>query len=134
MIVTGGAIFIISGTEGRQLLAQFSGSWPSLVMVALATLMIPLLWISLKKNQVVQSRIWAGGQITLIILGIIWNRFPVLLSYTNGHELTVWNTKAPEATLQSLTIALVIGSLTIFPSLYFLLRTFSKQNKAPESH
>lgn len=127
MVIAGGAIFVVSGTEGRALLQQFTSSWPSIALLVLATAMIPLTWRALSNKQTAMARVWAAAQVTFILLGIIWNRFPVLLSYSDGQELTVWNAHAPEAALQSLTVALFVGSATIFPAFFFLLRTFSKR-------
>lgn len=129
MVVAGGAIFVVTGTVGQALLARFAISWPSWVFVAIATIMIPLLWRSLANGQTALSRIWAGAQVTFILLGIIWNQFPIILSFSDGTALTVWNAHAPEPALKALTIALFVGSVSIFPAFFFLLRTFSKRPK-----
>jgi cytochrome d ubiquinol oxidase subunit II len=51
----------------------------------------------------------------------------VILHIQSGDSLTLLNTAAPDATLKQLVIALIAGSLLIFPALFFLLRTFKRE-------
>ncbi|HRC77738.1 MAG TPA: cytochrome d ubiquinol oxidase subunit II, partial [Kouleothrix sp.] len=66
----------------------------------------------------------AAAQITLIMLGWAAAQFPYLVE----PHITIADAAAPPVTLRLLLIALAVGALLLFPSLYFLYRIF----KGPE--
>jgi cytochrome d ubiquinol oxidase subunit II len=123
-IVSGGLVFVFAEWDGLPLSRMFLESQGALLGIILATISLPLLWWSLLKRQVVLPRLLAGFQ-TLMILGAwFWDQYPVILRYSNGNYLGLFNTAAPEATLRQLALALLFGSLLILPSLFFLMKTF----------
>ncbi|EMR02337.1 cytochrome d ubiquinol oxidase subunit II [Cesiribacter andamanensis] len=128
LVLSGALVFGAAAAEGLPLLATFLGSAGALLALGLATLSLPLLWLALLRQWVILSRLLAGLQ-TLLVLGAwFWTEYPVALRYTNGMALTLFEAAAPQATLQQLGLALLVGSALILPSLYFLLRTFKKAN------
>lgn len=66
------------------------------------------------------ARIAAGAQVTLILFGWCISQFPYLVV----PDLTVRSTAAPEITLKLLISALALGSIILFPSLYYLFKVF----------
>jgi cytochrome bd-type quinol oxidase subunit 2 len=51
-----------------------------------------------------------------------------MLSYADGSILTVYNASAPDATLRSLLLALIVGVLAIFPAIGYLLYVFKRSH------
>jgi cytochrome d ubiquinol oxidase subunit II len=48
----------------------------------------------------------------------------------NGEQLTFFNTQAPDATLEQLLIALLVGLVLVIPGFVYLFRVFKiKSNK-----
>jgi cytochrome d ubiquinol oxidase subunit II len=71
------------------------------------------------------ARILAMAQIAAIIGGWGLAQFPYLI----GPDLTFANSAAPERVLRDLTIALAVGALLLFPSLWYLFRIFKSPAK-----
>jgi cytochrome d ubiquinol oxidase subunit II len=68
------------------------------------------------------ARPLAMGQIALILCGWGFAQFPYLV----GSDLTLRNASAPESVLRVLLIALALGALLLFPSLWYLFQVFKR--------
>ncbi|AHM61987.1 cytochrome bd ubiquinol oxidase subunit II [Flammeovirgaceae bacterium 311] len=124
LVLAGGLVFGAAALEGLPLVSLFITNTGAIAALVLATLSLPLLWVSLVRKQVIASRLLAGFQ-TLLVLGAwFWIEYPVALRYADGKALTLFDAAAPAATQQQLAIALLVGSLLILPALFYLLRTF----------
>ena len=69
------------------------------------------------------------GQVCFIIWGWGFAQYPFLVE----PDLTLMNAAAPEQTLMLMLIFLVLGSLLLFPSLYYLFRVFKTHAILPQS-
>lgn len=69
------------------------------------------------------ARFCIVGQVTLTLWGWAFAQYPYLVP----PHLTIYNTAAPTLTLQWLLLALGVGALLLFPSLYYLFRVFKKR-------
>ena len=123
-VLSGGLVFWFAETNGLPLVRMFLDSAGALTAVILATLSLPLLWWSLAQNKVILPRIVAGFQTMMILGAWFWDQYPAVMRYSNGDYLSLFNSAAPEATMQQLALALLIGSVLILPALYFLMKTF----------
>lgn len=124
LIVLGGAlVFVTSYYDGEHLLPTFIKDPFSIGCVVTATLLFGVLWLTSARRQTYLIRICAAGQVALILMGWYFVRAPNVVA-TNSDVISFFDAAAPEATLKQLCLALLIGSLFIFPSLYFLLRVF----------
>lgn len=113
-------VFLLSGTGAPRIRAGLSASvwaWPLQICTAAAALgAIGALW----RRHYLLARALAAAQVTLIVLGWGVAQFPYLVE----PDLTIYGTAAPAATLNLLLIALGVGALLLFPSLYVLFRVF----------
>lgn len=132
-VVSGVVVFATAAWDGLDLLTLFWSKPLSLTCMILATLGLIPLWICLDRSKTILSRVLAGGQILLILVGWLKIQFPVILHSQTGESLTLYNSAAPTITLQYLFYALAIGSFAIFPALFFLLKIF-KVNSKPIPH
>ncbi|MDF3056234.1 MAG: cytochrome ubiquinol oxidase subunit [Rariglobus sp.] len=126
VILSGGLVFAASFLEGESLPSVFFRTPATLAVMALATLLFGVLWMFVRKRNPLFTRIVAGGQVTLILLGWWLLYAPDALVTAQG-PLGFYEGAAPPATLRQLVIALLVGSLFIFPSLFFLLRVFKSR-------
>lgn len=126
LVIAGGLVFLSAVAEGLPLPDIFLSSATAMAALALATLSLPLLWRALVRQQVVLSRLLAGFQTILVVGAWFWVEYPVALRYRNGGVLSLFEAAAPAATLKQLALALLVGSVLILPSLYYLLRTFKR--------
>jgi cytochrome d ubiquinol oxidase subunit II len=131
VIITGGLVFLAADLEGNDLLRDFLKHPAAIFCLGCATLLFVLLWFFVKKRQPLQARVTAAGQATLILAGWYLLYAPNALTTTDG-PLSFFSAAAPPATLFQLVLALLVGSLFIFPSLFFLMKVF-KINK-PKVH
>jgi cytochrome bd ubiquinol oxidase subunit II len=124
MVISGGLVFVSSLIEKTYFFERFFNDPLSIALIILATAALPILWKALSKGRVWFSRILAGAQLLFILGAFYVVYFPNLLIIKDSENLTFYNSSAPEITLKYLSIALLVGSCIIFPSLYFLYRIF----------
>jgi cytochrome bd ubiquinol oxidase subunit II len=98
----------------------------SVACLVLASLSVPLLWLSLKRS-IALPRILAGFQVVMILFAWTYIQYPIVINLKSGEDLTLFNSVAPEATINSLGWALIVGSLLILPALFYLLKAFKWQ-------
>lgn len=123
-VMSGGLVFVFAERDGLPLTRMFLDSAGALTAIILATLSLPLLWWSLMNSKIILPRILAGFQTMMILGAWFWDQYPIVLLYSNGDYLSLFNSAAPEATMRQLGLALLIGSILILPSLFFLMKTF----------
>lgn len=122
-VIAGGLVFLTGHHNEFDLLKLIILNPLSAVSLILATLSVPLLWLSLKKSVFV-PRVLAVFQVCMILFAWAYIQFPVLVNMKTGVDLDLYNSKSPEATIDSLAYALLIGSLLILPALFYLLKSF----------
>lgn len=123
-IIAGGLVFVAAYLNNFHLIDLLLSHLFSAVCLVSATVSLPLLWIALRKRQVILPRILAGFQVLMILTAWLWLQYPAIVNIANGPDLTLYNSVAPEATIRVLGWALLVGSMLILPALYYLLRSF----------
>ncbi len=113
-------VYLLSGTGApviRQDLSRSWWTWPLQIATAGAAVgAIVKLW----QRRFRAARIYAALQVTLILWGWGYAQFPYLVVA----DFTIYNSAAPVVTLRLLWIALLAGTLLLFPSFYYLYRVF----------
>ena len=103
--------------EIRRGLSASFWTWPLQIATALAAISaIGCLW----RRKFQLARLAAAAQVALILWGWAAAMFPHLVV----PDLTLQNAAAPEVTLRLVLLALLAGSLLLFPSFYYLFRVF----------
>ncbi|MDR2674218.1 MAG: cytochrome d ubiquinol oxidase subunit II [Opitutaceae bacterium] len=131
VVASGGLVFAASTLEHESLPALFLRTPAALAALGLATLLCIALWAAARARRArhaLVTRVIAGGQVTLILLGW-WLLYAPNAMLTAAGPLNLYAEAAPPATLRQLVAALLVGSLFIFPSLFFLLRVFKTRGK-----
>jgi cytochrome d ubiquinol oxidase subunit II len=123
-VIAGGLVFLAARINGLNLIDLLLSHLFSALCLIMATVSLPVLWITLKKRQVILPRLLAGFQVLMILTAWLWLQYPAIVNIRNAPDLTLYNTAAPEATIQVLGWALLVGSMLILPALYYLLRSF----------
>ncbi|WP_221029054.1 cytochrome d ubiquinol oxidase subunit II [Actomonas aquatica] len=130
LVLAGGLVALASYGEPDPLPAQFLRHPDALAAPALATLLLVALWWRIRSRSNVQIRIIAVSQVSLILLGW-WLLYAPNAIHTTTGALSFYAEAAPTATQKQLLLALLIGSVAIFPALYFLLRVFKTEHNKP---
>jgi len=97
-----------------------------LAVQTVAFLCIPLLWLSMKRQQAWRMRLIAGVQVLCILGGWFTTQYPVFMKFDDGRRLTIYNSSAPDVTLIWLNIGLVCVLAMVLPLLVYLYRVFSR--------
>ncbi len=132
-IVWGPVVFLISYMEEAGLERKFFSSTGSLASLLVASLIVPLVWISMDKNFKWLTRFALGIQISCILFGVIFFQYPGFIVYKNGAILSLRQAIAPTETQKALLNALAFGSVIIFPSLFYLFRIFKKKSSCMDT-
>lgn len=126
VVCFGALVFFADAYEGGDLLHRFLSQPLALATMVVATLLFGVLWLLIPRQRSYWARIVAAGQAALILFGWYFVYAPQAMITRSG-AIDFFTAAAPEATLLQLALALVIGSLFIFPSLFFLLKVFKSE-------
>jgi len=129
LIVTGMAVFLTAEIYEVHFFREFIKSPVSISAVVLASILIPVLWRSFNHQKAIVTRMLTGVETALIIIGWYAIQFPVMVYIATGDHLTVYNSRAPQSTMQMLFWALIVGILIIFPSIGYLMKVFKFDEK-----
>lgn len=122
MIIVGSAVLLLAYFYEVPFFTLALSSPISWAAFTGATILLPLIWMDINNNRLQRIRVLVALQVGLIMSGWAAAQIPILIHMKDGNNLTLYNSVAPDATLYYLTIALVVGSLSIFPSIYYLFR------------
>jgi cytochrome d ubiquinol oxidase subunit II len=129
-VVCGALVFIASMVERIPLFTWILGNTVGLTAVIAASLSLIVMWYLVSKGKIIVPRMLAGFQASMILLAISYVHFPDFLIMKNGEHLSLFKHQAPNATMNALGWALLIGSLFILPALFYLYYSFQKDRHA----
>ncbi|BAU54365.1 cytochrome d ubiquinol oxidase subunit II [Mucilaginibacter gotjawali] len=127
-VIFGGMVFIAAGFENVRLAHWIFGNSVSLTAVIAATISLILLWVLISRGKKKIIRIFAGFQVTMILLAVGYMHYPYFIMIKGGQNLSLMSLHAPNKTIDDLGWALFIGSFLILPSLFYLYYSFQKKN------
>jgi cytochrome bd ubiquinol oxidase subunit II len=89
-------------------------------IVALAAIAALAAFWSLWQRRYVMARIAAAAEVTLIVWGWALAQYPQVVP----PDLTIADAASPRITLELALVAVLVGAVVLFPSLYYLMRIF----------
>lgn len=101
----------------------------SLALIMISAVLIALQISYLHRGSIFRTRILAGVQVALIMGAGFIPLYPAVVVFKNGEVLNFFEISAGDTTLQGLVIALIAGSLIIFPSYIYLMTIFKGDKK-----
>ena len=124
-----GAMVLLSSYFNSVSLAQ--DIWTNPVVIGtfiIATLLLIPLWLNLGKNdRKLIIRLIAGAEIALILFGLGYSYFPDIIILKNAPNLSLLAHASSPGTITVLAWGLMIGSLFILPSLFYLIYSFQSK-------
>lgn len=133
LIISGLSVFLVSEMYDLNFFSRFLHSLVAIGCVLVATAMIPLLWVGIRHRNNLRTRFLAGVQTACILTGWFAIQFPVMIYLSDGSQLTIQNSQAPEKTMVLLVYALIAGVVLIFPAFYYLFKVFKFGDKESEN-
>jgi cytochrome d ubiquinol oxidase subunit II len=127
-VVFGGLVFIVAERQNIRLAHWIFGNPVSLIAVIAAFISLALLWLMIAKGIKKAIRPFAAFQVVMILLSVGYTHFPNLVMVKGGENLSLLAHHAPNATINDLGLALIIGSFVILPSLFYLYYSFQKKD------
>ena len=124
IVVAGGFVFATSIIDEVPLVGLLLKEWITIGILVLATLAILVLWLQLRSGSNLLVRFLSGFVVTAILLAFGYHYFPDIIITKSGEDLSVFNSSAIGKPIDTLAWALLIGSLFILPSLFYLLYSF----------
>lgn len=97
-----------------------------LTAVISASVSLFFLWRWINRKRPAVLRVLVAFQVTMILVAISYAHFPNVVILGNGEAISLYEAEAPDKTMFSLGWALIIGSLFILPTLYYLFYSFQK--------
>jgi cytochrome bd ubiquinol oxidase subunit II len=129
--LTGLLVFLAAIIDNVPLLQWiFGNTWGTLAF-AMASVSLWVLWVAIRSRLIWVPRIIAGFQVSMILFAVTYAHFPDFIRVKDGANLSLFEHQAPEETMSSLAIALLVGSIFILPALYYLYYSFKSVD--PES-
>lgn len=114
------AVFLLAKDGAPRIYEGLWASWYSLPLHALTAILAVGALAALWKRRFYAARVFAAGQVVFIIWGWAVSQFPYIVE----PNITIESAAAPKITLQLLAGALLVGSIFLFPIIYYLFRIF----------
>ncbi|MDB5132858.1 MAG: cydB [Mucilaginibacter sp.] len=129
VVIFGGLVFIAAEIENIRLAHWIFGNAISLTAVISAAISLLVLWLFIYYGKKKIIRVFAAFQVTMILLSVGYTHFPNLIMVKGGQNLSLLANHAPAKTIEDLGLGLLIGSVLILPSLFYLFYSFQKKNE-----
>jgi cytochrome bd ubiquinol oxidase subunit II len=125
-VIAGGLVFLASAVDNIPLFREIISNIPSLIALISAILSLVILWNFLSKRSKYLVRIIAGFQISMILFALGYIYLPDFVILKDGSTLSLLETGAVGGPINALGWSLLIGSILILPSLFYLVWSFQK--------
>lgn len=126
--IGGGLVFLAAEIQNVHLAHWIFGNPISLTAVILASISLVLLWITINKGKRFIARLFAAFQVSMILLSVGYRHYPNFVMIKGGPNLSLLTDHATEKTIDTLGMALLLGSLLILPSLFYLYYSFKDRD------
>jgi cytochrome d ubiquinol oxidase subunit II len=126
--VISGALIFIAAAYDRVPLAKWLFENPvGIASIAAAIASLILQWILIRHGQKIIIRLLAGFQITMLLVATTFFHYPKIILFSGDRYLSLMEHHGDDKTIESLALALLIGSLFILPALFYLIYSFQKK-------
>lgn len=120
-------VFMLAENSAHELRVSLAHSSWSLILQAATAICAISSSVALLKRKFHPARLFAAGQVTLILWGWGLAQYPFLIR----PDLTINNAQGAASTQTFLIAAIASGAVLLFPSFYFLLKVFKHQIDQP---
>ncbi|MCH2044762.1 MAG: cytochrome d ubiquinol oxidase subunit II [Saprospiraceae bacterium] len=121
-VLLGGTVLFLGYIYGAPFIDAFLVAWYAWIGLGITTVLLWVIWRQLANKKLI--RFLVSAQVAVVMMTWLSIQAPVIVYMSSGSHLTVDNTMAATGTQYYTVIALVVGLLIIFPSLYYLFRIF----------
>lgn len=133
VVLAGALVFMAAYYSNIPLTAWIFGGVIGQLAITLATISVAVLFWAFKHRKAVLMRLLAGFQVMMILIAATYQHYPNLILFKDGSTLSLLEHAGSEKTINSLAWALLLGSIFILPSLFYLMRAFHKSESNQRS-
>ena len=126
-IISGGLVFAASAWDHIPLSKWLFGNLVGVCAVGAALLSQILQWHLIRRGKKIIIRLLAGFQVTMILLATSFFHYPRIILLSGGEYLSLKEDRGQDKAIDTLGLALLIGSVFILPALFYLIYSFQKK-------
>jgi cytochrome d ubiquinol oxidase subunit II len=127
-VFSGILVFLAAYHDHIPLAEWLFGNPVGIAAIAIAIVALVTQWIMIVEGHKTIIRLLAGIQVTMLLLATTFFHYPRIILLSGGRYLSLMEHHGDEKAIQSLGMALLIGSVFILPALFYLIYSFQKKN------
>jgi cytochrome d ubiquinol oxidase subunit II len=126
-VISGALVFLAAVHDHVPLAKWLFGNPVGIASIAAAIASLVLQWILIQHGQKTIIRLLAGFQIAMLLVATTFFHYPKIILFSGGRYLSLMEHHGDDKAIESLALALLIGSLFILPALFYLIYSFQKK-------
>ncbi len=126
-VISGVFVFLAAAYDHVPLAEWLFGNPVGIASIAAAIASLICQWILIRHGQKIIIRMLAGFQITMLLVATTFYHYPKIILFSGGRYLSLMEHHGDDKAIESLALALLIGSLFILPALFYLIYSFQKK-------
>ena len=126
-VISGALVFLAASHDHVPLVKWLFGNSVGIASIVAAVASLILQWILIRHGQKIIIRLLAGFQIAMLLVATTFYHYPKIILFSGERYLSLMEQHGDDKTIESLALALLIGSLFILPALFYLIYSFQKK-------
>ncbi len=129
-ILSGALVFLAAAYDRVPLTKWLFGDAVGVTAITAALISLIIQWELIRRGRKLIIRFLAGFQIAMILVATTFFHYPRIILMSGEQYLSLMEHHGDDKAIESLALALLIGSVFILPALFYLIYSFQK--KQPE--
>jgi cytochrome d ubiquinol oxidase subunit II len=126
-VISGALVFLAAVFDHVPLTKWLFGGAVGISAIGLAAFSLILQWKLIGQGKKIIIRLLAGFQVAMILLATTFFHYPRIILLSDESYLSLMEHHGDDKTIESLGLALLIGSVFILPALFYLIYSFQKK-------
>jgi cytochrome d ubiquinol oxidase subunit II len=126
-IISGALVFVAAAVDRVPLSKWLFGNAVGITVILAALFSLVLQWRLIRQGKRIIIRFLAGFQIAMILVATTFFHYPRIILLSGERYLSLMEHHGDDKAIESLGLALLIGSLFILPALFYLIYSFQKK-------
>lgn len=127
-VISGAIVFLAAAHDQVPLAKWLFGNAVGITAIAAALLSLLLQWMLIRKGKRIIIRLLAGFQVTMLLVATTFFHYPKIILFSGERYLSLMEHHGDDKAIESLALALLIGSVFILPALFYLIYSFQKKS------
>ena len=126
-VISGVFVFLAAAYDHVPLSKWLFGNPVGIISISAAIVSLILQWILIRHGQKIIIRMLAGFQIAMLLVATTFFHYPKIILFSGDRYLSLMEHHGDDKAVESLALALLIGSVFILPALFYLIYSFQKK-------